>query len=136
MFYGLKRLFGHLAVEQVDFGAEHFRALAPGDELDALGAGVRALVELAGQVLHGKYGVRLRHGVHDVVDLRLGEHDGQALFEQGLVYALDVVAVQEPQACEPGDAGQGVEFCEGALCLLVVRGALFNVYSVDHINPP
>ena len=48
-------LVGQGAFQQVDAGRAHQRALALADELDALGGRVGALVELAGQVLHGEH---------------------------------------------------------------------------------
>ena len=87
MLYGPEALRAHLAVEQVDLGGEHARALAAADELDALGGGVRPLVELAGQVFDGEDGVGLRYLREHVVHLRLGEDHGQAFFKEPGVYA-------------------------------------------------
>ena len=135
MLYGPEALRAHLAVEQVDLGGEHARALAAADELDALGGGVRPLVELAGQVFDGEDGVGLRYLREHVVHLRLGEDHGQAFFKEPGVYPLDVVAVQDAHPPEPGRAGERGELGERALRLLVVGGALFNVNSVYHPQP-
>ena len=135
VLYGPEALRAHLAVEQVDLGGEHARALAAADELDALGGGVRPLVELAGQVFDGEDGVGLRYLREHVVHLRLGEDHGQAFFEEPGVYPLYVVAVQYAHPPEPGRAGERGELGERALRLLVVGGALFNVNSVYHPQP-
>ena len=56
-------LVGQSALQQVDLGGADQRALALADELDALGGRIGALVELAGQVLHGKgHAAILRQG--------------------------------------------------------------------------
>ena len=104
-------LVGEVTGEHVDLGGANIRALAGADELHALAGGVCALVELAGQVLHGEDGRALwRLGDEAVlaeleggngelcggrVYLRLAEHDGDAALEQLLIDALDVVAVDE-----------------------------------------
>ena len=135
VLHGRERGLVHLAVQQVDLGAEHARPLGAGYQLDALGAAVGALVELSGQVFDGEDRVGLRQLVEHVVHLRLAEHDGQALFKQRGVHALDIIAVQKPQPGQAGDTGQSVELLQRALSLLVVGRALFHIYSVDHFQP-
>ena len=125
----------HLAKERVDHGAGHARAALAGEQLQALRGGIGALVELSGQVFDGEDRIGLRQLVEHVVHLRLAEHDGQALFKQRGVHALDVIAVQKPQPGQAGDAGQSVELLQRALSLLVVGRALFHIYSVDHFQP-
>ena len=49
---------GQFAFEDVDFSCCDGRAFAAGEQLDALGAGVRTLVELTGQRLYRKDGMR------------------------------------------------------------------------------
>ena len=133
--YGLERRLVQLALEQVDLGREHGGPLPARDKLDALGGGVRALVKLPGQILHGEGRVGLRQLEERVVDLRLVEHDGQALRKERGVEPLDVVAVQKPHTLEPLHAGQGLEFGKRPARLLVVGRALFHVNSVYHLQP-
>jgi len=74
---GLHLRIGHGTAEHIHLGRAHQGTLLAGDELDALGCRVRALVELAGQVFHGQDApitVLLRQFIQDVVQLRLGKH--------------------------------------------------------------
>ena len=50
-------IVGESAGEDDDFGGKYGRAVFSGENLDALGGGIRALVELAGQVLDGEGGL-------------------------------------------------------------------------------
>ena len=105
---GIKILGREFAEKHIHLGAAHGGALALGDELDALGGGGGALVELAGQRLDGEEvssigGQLLVHGV----DLWLGEYGGHAACEQLLVDTLDVITVYDAQGRERLDA-QGV----------------------------
>ena len=130
-------LVGQGAFQQVDAGRAHQRAVALADELDALGGRVGALVELAGQILHGE-----RHAVGDgqlgigVIHRRLTEHGGDALLEQRLVDALHVVAVEQTQAVQLLDAQQRDELIAQALGLAVEAGFLFNIDTIYHWKIP
>ena len=130
-------LIGQGAFQQVDAGRAHQRAVALADELDALGGRVGALVELAGQILHGE-----RHAVGDrqlcigVIHRRLTEHGGDALLEQSLVDALHVVAVEQTQTVQLLDAQQGDELIAQALGLAVEAGFLFNIDTIYHWEIP
>ena len=127
-------LGGQSALQQVDTGRAHQRALALTDELDALGGRVGALVELAGQVLHGKRHAAVRSGQLriGIVHRRLAEHSGHALLEQCLVDALHVVAVEQPQAAQLLDAQQRDQLVAQALGLAVEAGFLFNIDTIYH----
>ena len=130
-------LIGQGAFQQVDAGRAHQRAVALADELDALGGRVGALVELAGQILHGE-----RHAVGDgqlcvgVIHRRLTEHGGDALIEQSLVDALHVVAVEQTQTVQLLDAQQRDELIAQALGLAVEAGFLFNIDTIYHWKIP
>ena len=68
---------GDGAFEQVDLPAAYLRALASAGELNALGAGVRALVVLARKVFYGEQleAIHLRKRlVIDEIAVRLGEN--------------------------------------------------------------
>ena len=75
---------GQVAFQRVQLGGADGRALALGDELDAFGGGVGALVELAGQELGGEdLGAgEVGQVVGHIVHLRLAEHGGYGLVEQ------------------------------------------------------
>ena len=130
-------LIGQGAFQQVDAGRAHQRTVALADELDALGGRVGALVELAGQILHGE-----RHAVGDrqlcigVIHRRLTEHGGDALLEQSLVDALHVVAVEQTQTVQLLDAQQRDELIAQALGLAVEAGFLFNIDTIYHWEIP
>ncbi len=88
--------------ERVHGGRAHERPLFLADELHALAGRLRPLVELAGQVLHGKHSGPVQGGqlVCDIVRLRLRKDRGHAGGERRLVHALHVVAVEQAQAGE------------------------------------
>jgi len=134
IFFDLGQLLvGQGTFQQVDAGRAHQRALALADELDALGGGIGTLVELAGQVLHGKCrALMLRQLGIGVVHRRLAEHGADALVEQSLVDALHVVAVEQTQAGERLDAQQAGKFVLQAVCLDVKAGLFFHINTIDH----
>ena len=129
----------HVSVGQVAFQVIHhcranIRALALADELDALARRVGALVELAGQVLHGEHG--RAGGIGQVVGggvgLRLGEHRGHAGGEQLLARAFHVVAVHQAHAGQPRNADDVAQLgCQGA-SLAIKPGLLLNIDARYH----
>ena len=143
MLDGLDAGLGEVAGEHVDLGRAHVRAPAGTHELHALARGVGALVELAGQVLHGKDVRAGGGGVHEAVRvevearhgqlagggvyLRLAEDDGHAALEELVARALDVVAVDEAQALEALHAQDGAQLCEQLLRLHVEARLLLHV---------
>ena len=76
--------------EDIDLRCCDGRAFAAGEQLDALGAGVRTLVELTGQRLYRKDGVSaFRTGKVLVVahiSHRLGEYDALCLLHRNQQY--------------------------------------------------
>ncbi len=127
--------FGQLARQDVHRGGAHVRALALGQQLDALGRGIGPLVELAGQVLRREdHAGILRQLAVDVVHHRLGEHIGHGLLEQRRVDVLHVVAVQDPHARHPPDAQEGLQLVIQRGGLVIEAGLLFSVYAIDHVS--
>ena len=126
-------LGGQSALQQVDAGRAHQRALALTDELDALGSRSCALVELAGQVLHGE-GHALGSGQFGigVIHRRLAEHGADALVEQCFVDAFHIVAVQQAQTGQVLDAQQADEFVFQTVCLDIKAGLFFHINTIDH----
>ena len=70
-------------MDYVNFSGAHRRALALGDDLDALGGGIRALVELAGEVFDREdaAAVRVLEVVRNVVELGFREDAALALLK-------------------------------------------------------
>ena len=130
---GLDVLVGQLAVQDIDLGGADGGSLALGDELDALAGGIRALVELAGQELHGERGDAAGGQlVVGEVHLGFGEHGGDAGAEQVLVRAFHVVTVNEAQGVEPLYAEDGDELAFKLLRLYIKAGFLLHVDARDH----
>ena len=160
-----ERIVSALALDDVDLREGDVGTLTLADELDALRRGVGALVELAGQRFDGEHvhiggscgdsgDVRPLRGellgglvreldarngklARGIVDLRLGEHRGDATLEKLLVDALDVVAVDQAQASrlrKPlGDGG--VQLGEQLLRFDIEAGLLLHVYTRNHDDP-
>ena len=126
-------LVGQGAFQQVDAGRAHQRAFTLADELDALGGRVGTLVELAGQVLHGKSRALVlgQLGI-GVIHRRLAEHGGGALVEQCFVDALHVVAVQQAQAGQFLNAQQAGELIFQAGGFHIEARLFFHINTIDH----
>ena len=126
---------GQAALQQIDAGRTDERTLALADELDALSSRVGALVELAGQILHGKgHTLKLRQRVVGVIHRRLAEHGGCTLLEQCLVDALHVVAVEQAQTGQVRHAQQRHQFILQPLGFHVEAGFLFHIDTIYHRN--
>ena len=124
---------GQLAVEQVDLGAAHLGPVGLGDYLDALGGGVGPLVELAGEILHGKdlsaFCTQLRA---DHIQLGLGEHGFYGVVEELRGDVLHVVAVDYPELFQALYTQQTVDILFQVPGLLGQFRLLFNKYTVYH----
>ena len=128
---------GQVAFQRVQLGGADGRALALGDELDAFGGGVGALVELAGQELGGEdLGAgEVGQVVGHIVHLRLAEHGGHGLVEQLLGDAFDVIAVHDAQGLEAGQSEDRAQFARKLLGFDIKAGLLFHVHAKNHGNP-
>ena len=136
-FDGLNVLIGQRAGQQVHLRAANLGALALADQLDALACRCRALVELAGQELHGEHlrAVGPRQLCRCHIDLGLAEHGGNALIEQLLRDALHVVAVHQTQTLERGDAQDAAQLVRQLLGLNVEAGLLLHIDAGNHGRP-
>ena len=134
MLDGLDIGFGELAFQRIHLGGTHGRAFALRDQLDAFAGGIRALVELAGQVFHGEYGcvAEIRQIGGDVIHLRLAEHGRRSLGEQLLADAFHVVTVDKTDVLQSFDAEDGRELIGELLRLDVEARLLFHVYAKNH----
>jgi len=124
-------LGGERTVENVDLRVAHLGALALRDELDALACARGALIELPRQRLDAKHDRTRRFGQDAIgrVRLRFAEHGGNALLEQLVRNALDVVAVQQTQRFQILDEQDVAQFAKQLLGLHVEASLLF------HVNP-
>ena len=118
-----------LAQQHIDGGAADDGPLAPGQQLDALGAGVRPLVKLAGQGLHCQNGVLpgdLGHlFIIEGVAHGFGEHGGAALQIDGIVHAVHVIAVEDAHALQAVDPQLFMQLLKDLVGLHIEAGALF-----------
>ena len=121
------------AEQQIDLGGADRGPLPLGHQLDALGGGVRPLVELPRQGLHAEGdAVPGGQGRGGVVHLGLGEHRPHRPAEGGLVQPLRVVAVQQAQVLQGGDAHHGPQLPQQALGLLPEPRLLFHIDPSYH----
>ena len=132
---------GQLALEHIDLGRRDRRALAAGQQLDALRAGVRALVELAGQRLDREHGMSAcRTGeilVIAHVRHRLGKDNALGLFIGLRGESLGIVAAQVPHMGQAFDLEQVVQAGKQAARLYVKAGLFFGITTIDaHVSCP
>lgn len=137
MLDGSNVFVGEVAFEHVDFGAQDLGTLPLADKLNALACGSGALVELAGQGFDGKNNRVFCGGQFGkrIVGLRLAENGGNALFEQFVACALNVVAVDETDAREAFDAEDGAQLMQKLVRLDVEAGLLLNINTRNHGFP-
>ena len=135
---GLNVGFRKRAVECIDLRRADARALALTQELDALRRAVRALVELAGQRLDSKDGgsaARVDLPARQV-ELRLGENGICGIGKEGLVDALNVVAVPDAHAFETLEVQKRAAVGKKARALGRKAGLFFNTDAIDHLLSP
>ena len=105
------------------------------DQLDALGAGVRTLVELTGQRLYREDGMRAcRTGEVLVVahiSHRLGENDALGLFIGLPAQALGIVTAQVPYMREVFDLEEVVQTGKQAARFDIEAGFLFGITTIN-----
>ena len=125
-----------LAHQDIDLGTAHQWPLTAGQQLDALGAGVRPLVKLTGQGLHSEDGV-LPHDLGHLLVIervahRLGEHGGAALQIDWVLHAVHIVTAQDANARQGLDAQLLLQLLEHLARFHVETGALFRI-ATKHI---
>ena len=123
--------------EDVHRGGLHQGAVHPGQQLHALGAGVGALVKLAGQGFHGQQGaVRGQGGqllLVEVVHHRLGEDGVLGALVHLRVNLVHIVTVEDAQALQL-QAQLLPQLSEQVAGLHVEAGALFSVASKNLVH--
>ena len=89
-------------IQGVDLGGADEGTLALRDDLDALGGGIRPLVKLAGQRLHGEdISAGKLNGRRSGIQLRLGEDRLHGVPEQVFRDIFRVVPVEQPDIFQP-----------------------------------
>ena len=124
-------LFGaKIAFEKIDLGGSEGGRFLAGENGDALGGGVGALIELAGEKLDGEGvsgGGELGEGL---LGEGLGEDEGAGLGKVFVAEAIDKVALEKAQVAELGEVESLAEVGEESLGGLIVFRAFFNVERV------
>ena len=129
-------LVGQRPLQAYHPGGKHPGPLPLGEQLDALGGGIRPLVVLAGEVFHGEHPPSLGHGeflVVHIVGVGLGEDDAPRPDEFLRRKAFDVIADQQPQAGQLGQPQIIPQICQHMPGLDVEALPLFHKYP-DHIR--
>ena len=80
--YGCALIFRQHAFQSIHPCCTHNRAFPLRQYLDALCGGIRPLIVLAGQILHGKNSASLRRVIAHGIELRLGKHSFYGVVEQ------------------------------------------------------
>ena len=130
----VERVRRDAAREDVHPRGTHDRLFLGGGEGDALGAGIGALVELAGQVLDREDLFARRGGgelVVGQVDLRLGKDRAARGVEVGPVDPFNVVAVEDAHALDAVEHQYGAQVAEDSGRL---HGKLRFFLHVDSVN--
>ena len=125
----LELLIRQVAGNDVDPRIFDAAALLLGEQGNALLAGIRPLVELTGQILHGKHpvaGVEHREGVVHLIDSRLGEHSRHSRIEILLGQAVGIVAVEDAHA-DDIQPQCGAQITENGLRFDSVGRLLFDI---------
>ena len=128
-------LSGEFAFQNVDFSSGNGRAFAAGEQLDALCAGIGALIELTGQRLYRKDGVSaFRTGKVLVVahiSHRLGEYDALCLLVGLRCKSLCVVAAEIAHMSQVFDFQQVVQAGEQAACFDIEAVFFLGITTID-----
>ena len=135
IFFNRVQLRGrNLAENHIDFRGAHQRLFALRNELNALRAGIRTLVELTGQVFCCEYnGVGLRQVGVSVVELRLGKHGLFTFFEQRFVNVFHVVAVEKTKVGNRVNHQKRTNVGKERSRLVREFLFLFYINSVNHV---
>ena len=121
------------AVQSVDLGGADEGSLTLGDDLDALGGGIRPLVKLAGQRLHGEnVGAGELDGGRSGIQLRLGEDRLYGVPEQVFRDVFRVVPVEQPDVFQPLHAEKIPGLVQQTLGLVVQTFLFFYKYPINH----
>ena len=132
---GLHHFAGHaVALDGVDLRAGHLRLrLLRAEQLQALGGAVRALVILAGQILHREQlSVQLRQGfIIERVGVRLGEDDAARAFKRLVAQPLHVIALENTHMGNRLRAQRLAQLLAELTGGHVITGALFCIDSSD-----
>ena len=114
--HSVQLLLGKLAIEGVYLCTAHCGALAPAQQLYALGSGVCTLVKLTGQCFYREYGSRTGKVYLLSADVHrgLGKNSGLGIVKQILINALHIIAVEYPYGGKAGYAQESAALVQKA----------------------
>ena len=138
---------GKLALQHIHFGAANCRAFTLADELDAFACGISALVELTGKELDGENRLARRafafQGSLNLgaafarrIYLRFAEYHGDALLEQLIGNALDIVAINKAQTRKRLHAQDRLQLVQELPRLDIETGLFLNINARNHESYP
>ena len=138
---------GKLALQHIHFGAANCRAFTLADELDAFACGISALVKLTGKELDGENRLARRafalQGSLNLgaafarrIYLRFAEHHGDALLEQLIGNALDIVAINKAQTRKRLHAQDRLQLVQELPRLDIETGLFLNINARNHESYP
>ena len=147
MFDGSNVRLGKFALKHIHFGAANCRAFTLADELNAFARRISALVKLTGKELDGKNRLARRaFALQGSLDLRaaftrriylgLTEYHGDALLEQFIGNALDIVAINEAQTRKRLHAQDRLQLVQELPRLDIETGLFLNINARNHESYP
>ncbi len=125
-------LGGECAFEDDDLGGKHEGTVFAGEDLDALGGGIRALVELSGEKFDGEGGLIFAEseGGENIIHLRLGEDVSGGFVEFGVGESVDIVALEQADVFQTGEAEGFAEVMQEVARPGIVGRLFFNENAV------
>ena len=147
MLDGSNVRLGKFALEHIHFGATDCRAFALADELDAFACRISALIELTGKELDGENrlarrtfalqgSLNLGAAFARCIYLGLAEYHGDALLEQLIGNALDIIAVNKAQTRKCPHAQNRLQLVQELPRLDIETGLFLNINARNHESYP
>ena len=147
MLDGSNVRLGKFALQHVHFGATNCGAFTLADELNAFARRISALVKLTGKELDGENRLARRaFALQGSLDLRaafarriylgLAEYHGDALLEQFIGNALDIVAINKAQTRKRLHAQDRLQLVQELPRLDIETGLFLNINARNHESYP
>ena len=125
-------VIGKAPFQHDHLGGKNRRALLAGEDLHALSGGIGALVELPRKVFHGKSSLIFTHGEGGggLIHLGFREDVGGGFVEFDIREPINVVALDDTDVFQPGQAEGFTEVMQEVARLGIVGGFFFNENTV------